>query len=276
MTNIVINHKSGACVKIALNGATVISWKLPNGREQLYLSKKNTFENGSAIRGGIPVVFPQFSNEGPLKKHGFARNSQWNCVDTSYDDVRDVATATLALSDNEETRKEWNYKFQLHYIVELSNSSLTTKLVIENTDDKPFDFQALLHTYYSIDNIDDIAITGFKGVERDDKVNHQVYTETHDQINFSSEYDSKYAHPPNDVELIEKNQIRKIHKEFICDGQEIPSDFVVWNIFTRIASIGDMEPEDYKSYVCIEPGYVMKHFTLPANKICSLSQTIHA
>ena len=62
MKSVEIKHKSGASVTVALNGATVISWKDSNGKEQLYLSKKNTFEDHQAIRGGIPVVFPQFAN----------------------------------------------------------------------------------------------------------------------------------------------------------------------------------------------------------------------
>lgn len=49
---------SGESVTVHLFGATVISWKLANGAEQLFVSSKAILDGSKAIRGGIPVVFP--------------------------------------------------------------------------------------------------------------------------------------------------------------------------------------------------------------------------
>ena len=60
-------------VEILLFGATVISW-IFNGRERLFVSETAVWDGKKAIRGGIPLVFPQFGQ--PLKtmsQHGFAR-----------------------------------------------------------------------------------------------------------------------------------------------------------------------------------------------------------
>lgn len=49
---------TGQSVTVYLYGATVTSWKLANGEEQLFLSEKAHLDGSKPIRGGIPVVFP--------------------------------------------------------------------------------------------------------------------------------------------------------------------------------------------------------------------------
>lgn len=49
---------TGESVTVHLFGATVTSWKLANGQEQLFLSEKTHLDGSKPIRGGIPVVFP--------------------------------------------------------------------------------------------------------------------------------------------------------------------------------------------------------------------------
>ena len=87
--------------------------------ETLFLNFVQAKLDGSkAIRGGIPVVFPNF---GPWKlgpQHGFARISSWT-VDQKGDDF-----VIFTLSDNDETRKMWDYKFELRYTVRISDNSL--------------------------------------------------------------------------------------------------------------------------------------------------------
>ena len=70
----------GARAVVALHGAHVLSWTPAGAPEQLYLSPKSEFTAGQAIRGGVPVCFPQFAARGPLPKHGFARTRPWQLV----------------------------------------------------------------------------------------------------------------------------------------------------------------------------------------------------
>jgi glucose-6-phosphate 1-epimerase len=48
----------------------------------IFLSERAKFCHGTAISGGILVCFPQFADEGPLLKHGFARISVWKLLRT--------------------------------------------------------------------------------------------------------------------------------------------------------------------------------------------------
>jgi hypothetical protein len=85
----------GASATVALHGGHVLSWVPAGGRECLYLSPRSGYAPGQAIRGGVPVIFPQFSDRGPLKRHGFARVVPWQLTQQSTAD--DAATALLRL-----------------------------------------------------------------------------------------------------------------------------------------------------------------------------------
>ena len=49
---------TGESVSVRLYGATVTSWKLADGEEQLFVSSQAVLDGCKALRGGITVVFP--------------------------------------------------------------------------------------------------------------------------------------------------------------------------------------------------------------------------
>ena len=67
---------NGDSVLVAQHGAHVVSW-VSGRRERLFLSSNTVWDGRAAIRGGIPVCFPQFNQRGDLPKHGFVRNRPW-------------------------------------------------------------------------------------------------------------------------------------------------------------------------------------------------------
>ena len=80
-----IYDKSGKSeATIDLFGATLLSWKVNEyGGEQMFVSKLSYFDNIQAIRGGIPIVFPQFALNGKMPLHGFARVLPWKIKEGS-------------------------------------------------------------------------------------------------------------------------------------------------------------------------------------------------
>ena len=52
---------SGAEGEMYLHGAQVTSWKPAGNDEVLFLSTKSRWQEGQAIRGGIPICFPTSS-----------------------------------------------------------------------------------------------------------------------------------------------------------------------------------------------------------------------
>lgn len=101
-------------------------------------------DGSKAIRGGIPLVFPQFG-PGKLPQHGFARVSKWKIK--KLDNQSFHPYCILILNQNENTLKQWNNKFTLEYTVKLFQEKLLTSLKIINNNEKDsFDFTTLLHT----------------------------------------------------------------------------------------------------------------------------------
>src|ERR1700722_11219798 len=65
-----------ASAEIYLHGAQVTSWRPTDADEVIFLSKQSRFEDGKAIRGGIPVCFPWFrakADNPQAPAHGFVR-----------------------------------------------------------------------------------------------------------------------------------------------------------------------------------------------------------
>lgn len=116
-----LQHPSGSSsCEVCLYGGTVTSFasKLAKDgmQENLFISEKAVLDGTKAIRGGIPLVFPQFG-PGALPNHGFARTSTWKVVGTSHQPGNDeTVSVTLELRDDEETMKIWPFKFILNYV----------------------------------------------------------------------------------------------------------------------------------------------------------------
>ena len=161
--NIELNSPDGGKVFINPYGAHVLSWVTAGGNEQLFLSPKAEFRAGVAIRGGVPVVFPQFAGLGNLPKHGFARTSSWK--------VRSVNAnnASFYLSESDATHGNWPYKFLAEYVIQIKNNQLEMELFITNTDSVPFTFTAALHTYLQVKSLEGTVVQGLSGLMRSEE-----------------------------------------------------------------------------------------------------------
>lgn len=235
---------------ICFHGAHVVSWKPKDKEEQLYLSPLAQFSEGTAIRGGIPICFPQFAGFGSLPAHGFARNRTWNYLRT--EEQGNSVSVFLVLEDDSASRvSAWPYKFRTVLCVTLSEHLLSATLDITNTGSEPFSFTCALHTYFQIRTINHTAIQGLTGHEYDDKVTQQSgLTETTKELFFDHEIDRIYSNTLGTITLQEDKHILKIR------GINMP-DTVIWNPWIeRSKAISDLPDDGYQSMVCIESGMI--------------------
>ena len=237
----------GAHAEIYLHGAHLTSWTPTGGNEVLYLSPKAEFSAGTAIRGGVPIIFPQFADLGPLPKHGFARTRTWELVENGPD------WASLRLCEDENSLAIWPHRFELEYSIRIGGKRLELMLKINNTDAQPFEFAAALHTYLRVGNLDMVSIHGLKELYFADNTNKRRESRQEDMLlSFDGEIDRSYYQAVAPVEMIETGKSIRVEQSGF-------RDVVVWNPGAeKCAALKDMPSDGYLAFVCIEAAVVGK------------------
>jgi glucose-6-phosphate 1-epimerase len=281
LDTVVIRHVSGASAEVYLFGATLCSYKTPDGAERIFVSPGAVFDGKKAIRGGVPLVFPQFGQpDKAMAQHGVARTALWTLKGVS--DGVDASEATFSLSDNDETRKVWDHAFELEFKVVLSAVSLKMCLQVKNIGAAPFNFHALLHTYFRIPDIGECAVRGLAGRTYSDKVDNTTKTEDAPHIELPSYTDRVYlGAEPGAKDVLVGSKVGSVWtplmsvavNEASVAGQVVPCDVVVWNPYEE-KSPGDLPPPAFKEFVCVEPGMVGKLYELAPGSSAELSQKI--
>lgn len=271
MSTVLLSHPSGSSADIYLNGAHVTSWIPAGGKEVLFMGKTATFAPGDPIRGGIPVVWPQFANLGGLPQHGFARKSEWQLVETPDGDGEEQSSVKLQLTDDHRTRELWPYHFRTELTVTLDEKSLTVKLEVFNTGDELFSFTAGLHTYVAVADIRESALRGLTGKWYLDKT--QGGNETKDEAKklvISDETDRVYLKAPKKIEVEDRGNDRRI--EVRATGFK---DAVVWNPWAeKVTGFIGLDTEDYLRMVCVEAAQIGSPVELKPNTSWSGAQTL--
>ncbi len=247
-----LKSPEGASARISPYGAHLLSWIPAGGAEVLFLSSKAEYRAGAAIRGGVPVVFPQFSGLGPLPKHGFARTQLWEVARVNAE------SAVFWLSESETTRALWPYRFLAEYTIRLAGKRLEMTLAVTNLDDlTPFEFTAALHTYLQVEEVRKTGVAGLSGlVYRDAANGEQEARETAERVTFPGEVDRVYFGVPATLQLADEKRTLLISAEGFPEA-------VVWNPGPeKCAQLADMEPEGYLRFVCIEAAVVARPIRL--------------
>jgi glucose-6-phosphate 1-epimerase len=110
----VLITSSAAAGEMYLHGAHVTSWKPARGEEVLFVSAESRWEDGHAIRGGVPVCFPWFGAKADDPKapaHGFVRAKAWQLE--SIAQAGDAVTVSMFTESSESTSKWWPAEFRL-------------------------------------------------------------------------------------------------------------------------------------------------------------------
>lgn len=258
MRPVILNSPQGASATVYPHGAHVTAWHTASGKQWLYLSSRAVFSEGKSIRGGVPIIFPQFNERGPGPRHGFARTACWELaepVQTSADSTRCV----FQLRDSPQTQGVWPHRFAARYQVTLTDGSLALELAITNTDTSAFTFTGALHTYVAISALENVTLQGLGGKQywnNDGSDFSQRHLQQEQRLTFSDALDRVYfaAHEP--LLLADGHESLQITQSGF-------HDVVVWNPGREAAQgMSDMGRGEYQNMLCVEAAQIDEPVTL--------------
>lgn len=235
----------GVSAVVSRLGAQLLSWTTADGRERLFLSESAVFDGHVAVRGGVPVCFPQFAALGPLPKHGFVRTRVWSASSRRCGD--DFALVTLECQDDEASRTLWPHAFRLELTVMLEEDRVDLELAVTNTGDTPFDFTGALHSYLRTVQVEDVALEGLYGHDYCDALSGgRLVRETGTELLIESEVDRAY------LDVRRPQLLRAGNLSLGIQAQGFP-DVVVWNPWVaRCAELKDMPDDAWRHMLCVE------------------------
>lgn len=253
---------------ISLYGAQVLSWQTPDGKEHFYLSTKSVKDGSSAIRGGVPVCFPQFNRRTlaglELPKHGFLRNQIWSVGSVQRSNLQ--VQARFEVADSDSTRAIWPHRFQAALIIHLTPGCLRITFEVANPGPASWPFALALHSYLAVADVADTTITGLAGHSFWDGVKNLERpalkeVQPADPLAFNGETDRIYENINGPLELAYgTGRLR------ITQSATLP-DTVVWNPGAELcALLKDMPPNGWKNMVCVEAACINKPQLLTAGE----------
>lgn len=238
--------------EIYLHGAHVTSWKPAGKEEMLFLSSQSRWQDGHAIRGGVPICFPWFggkADDPEAPAHGFVRTKAWQLESISQ--VEDGTRVSMFTEGSQDTKRWWPNDFHLAYHVTFS-SELELELVVTNTGKTPFHFEEALHAYHPVEDVRKARVKGLHSVPYLDKTDSNRKKVLAGEITIVSETDRVYLDTTGAIELEDPGLRRHTHV-----AKENSRTTVIWNPWAQKAhSMPDFGDDEWIRMICIETSNV--------------------
>jgi glucose-6-phosphate 1-epimerase len=238
--------------EIYLHGAHITSWKPYGAEEVLFLSSQSLWEDGRAIRGGIPICFPWFGGKADDSKapaHGFVRTKSWHLE--SISEVGNVVTVSMFTENDETTQRWWPAEFRLVYRATFGRE-LSVELVVSNTGRTSLRFEEALHTYHRVGNINEVRLRGLDGIQYLDKTDSNRRKIQRGEIAITSETDRVYLNTGDAIGLNDPvlHRATRVMKEN-------SRTTVIWNPWVdKTRRLSDLQENDWTQMLCIETSNV--------------------
>ena len=252
-----LSTPAGAKAIVLEHGAHLCAWHTTDQKPWIFTSKAAIFEQGKAIRGGVPIVFPQFNTMGPGPKHGFLRNIRW-ALQSPPRQTPEGCECELSVESSDHTRALWPHEFKARFKLTLTDNSLRMALSVTNTGDKTWEFNNALHTYFAIEELSQTRVHGLANTQYWDNGTpfDQRNTFKHNTLSFNGAIDRVTFDVPGALELEDQSRTLRITQPGFADT-------VIWNPGEEGAkAIGDLADEEHPIMLCVEAANIQTAISL--------------
>lgn len=262
-----IEHEN-AIAKISLYGGQVLSWQPKGSKDIFWLSKDSHFEQGKAIRGGIPICWPWFGAhpddlENKMGNHGFARAQQWQ-VDNI--DISEQGVEINLTWQGVNMNGLWPFACELKQVL-FFGLSFKQLLQMKNVSDTDAYYAGALHSYFAVSSPSTVKITGLDQTTFNDKLTGQC-CEAQLLENGEGPVDRIY-NANHCVSIIDAKWQRRIELKANNTQQ-----WVFWNPGTELAAnMADIHLSGEQEFVCLEAANTQMQL-LAAGNCSTMEQTI--
>mmetsp|Transcript_1093 Transcript_1093/g.1774 ORF Transcript_1093/g.1774 Transcript_1093/m.1774 type:complete len:345 (+) Transcript_1093:531-1565(+) len=198
------NPTTGQEASIYMRGAQVFSWTGKNAdnvtEEYIWQNTLLPANNTVAYQAGIPVIFPQFADFGPVMFHGFAQVTLFELLWTKSN-INGEVTVALGMSNKDvnvldkaltaDPSNIYTDPFQFEYIITLDNQGglNSTMRVVNVAHDQDLSFTTAFHNYLEVSDINNIRVGQLEGLSYADRMNHQK------MVIGETDFDTMYGKP---------------------------------------------------------------------------------
>jgi glucose-6-phosphate 1-epimerase len=239
---------AAATALVALQGAQLLSWAPRGQAPVVWLSEQARFRPGKSLRGGVPVCWPWFGahpQDPALPAHGFARNHDWEVVQT-----RSLPGATrLVLRFDPLRLAAAPLRIDAELLLSLTiGESLDLELTTRNRSDSPLHLTQALHTYFHVGDIGAAAVHGLEGRTYVDRLQSDALCVQQGPVGVDGEVDRIYLDCPGELVIADQALGRRIRIE-----RSGSRSCVVWNPWTdKALALGDLGPDGNRRMLCVE------------------------
>jgi len=272
LSALIIEHKTTQA-KISLQGGQVLSWKPTGEREVFWLSKNSAFEQGKAIRGGIPLCWPWFGvhpndSENKAGNHGFARCQLWQ-VDNL--DISELGVEISLSWHGKDMNDLWPYAGRLTQVL-FFGQSFNQVFTMANLSAHDAYYTGALHTYLAVSAPANVTLAELAKAPFDDKLTgNKACTAKPLVTTLANGIDpvDRVYHSNKIMSVVDSRWQRTIELKTVNTKQ-----WVFWNPGVELANkMVDIHERGEQEFICLEAANTQRQL-LSAGKSLTMKQNI--
>lgn len=271
----VTNNADGAQITVYEQGGHISSWKSGSGEEHLYNSPKTIYADGKAIRGGVPLIFPQFSDLGPLSvSHGFLRvsNFVFKGSESKENGMEEALFEYILRPGDQKILPEGSCDILLSVVFNSTHLHMDVKVTNTHAANN-FEFAFAFHTYFGADATS-VVVGGLDETSYLDDLQDRKPCPAAPVKQITEEIDRIYVNQKSKpVTLSYPSGGRQKTLTIATDNFK---DVVLWNPWIeKTKATKDMPEDAYLHFVCVEHGTILEKEVLKPQESWHAAQIVN-